>query len=135
MRRIGVSHGSDGWTSEERWTSIRMRPNFNDFIVHKGYVFGFDGPNLVCIDIEDGKRKWRGDRYTGQLLLLADQDLLLVWSEEGQVALVEAVPDRFTELGRFQAVEGKAWSHPAMAGNILLLRNDREMVAYRLPLE
>ena len=134
MRRIGVNHSPDGWSTLERWTSIRMRPNFNDFIIHKGYIFGFDGPNLACMDIEDGKRKWRGDRYTGQLLLLADQDLLLVWSEEGQVAMVEARPDKFTELGRFQAVEGKAWSHPAMADNILLLRNDREMVAYRLPL-
>ncbi|MEA3462283.1 MAG: PQQ-binding-like beta-propeller repeat protein [Bacteroidota bacterium] len=135
MRRIGVSHGPDGWITDEHWTSIRMRPNFNDFIVHKGHVYGFDGPNLVCMDLEDGKRKWRGDRYTGQLLLLAEQNLLLVWSEEGQVALVEAVPDGFTKLGRFQAVEGKAWSHPAMAGNIFLARNDKEMVAYRLPLE
>lgn len=135
MRRIGIARGADGWSTEERWTSIRMRPNFNDFIVHKGFLFGFDGPNLACMDIEDGMRKWRGERYSGQLLLLADQDLLLVLSEEGEIALVEAVPDKFTELGRFQAVVGKAWSHPALADDILLVRNNREMVAYRLPLE
>jgi len=135
MRRVGIDHGPDGWNTEARWTSIRLRPNFNDFIVHKGFIYGFDGPNLACIDLEDGKRKWRGDRYTGQLLLLADQDLLLVLAEDGVIALVDAVPDRFTELGRFQAVVGKTWSHPALADNVLLVRNSNEMVAFRLAVE
>jgi len=135
MRRIGVAHGPDGWTTEELWTSIRMRPNFNDFIINKEHLYGFDGPNLACMEIGNGKRKWRGDRYSGQLLLLADQDLLLVLSEEGEVALVEATPDRFIELARFQAVEGKTWSHPALAGDVLVIRNAREMVAFRLSLD
>lgn len=132
MRRIGVSNGPDGWSSEERWTTIRMRPNFNDFIIHKDHLFGFDGPNMACMQIEDGSRKWKGNRYSGQLLLLAEQDLLLVLSEEGEIALVEAVPDSFRELAKIQAVEGKTWSHPALAGNVLLVRNSQEMVALRL---
>lgn len=132
MRRIGVSNGPGGWSSEERWTSIRMRPNFNDFLVHKGYLYGFDGPNMACMQIEDGSRKWKGNRYSGQLLLLADQDLLLVLSEEGEIALVEAVSDSFRELAKIQAVEGKTWSHPALADDVLLVRNSQEMVAFRL---
>ena len=44
---------------------------------------------------QDGKRKWKGGRYgDGQLVLLPDQDLLLVVSEEGELALVKATPDR-----------------------------------------
>lgn len=135
IRRIGITKESNEWSAEERWTSIRMRPNFNDFIIHKGFIYGFDGPNLACLDKEDGSRKWRGDRYTGQLLLLEDQDLLIVLSERGEIALVEAVSDKFTELGRFQAVVGKTWSHPALADNILLVRNSKEMVAFRLPVD
>jgi len=35
IRRIGVSNTSGEWKFEDRWTSKQLRPNFNDFIVHK----------------------------------------------------------------------------------------------------
>jgi outer membrane protein assembly factor BamB len=134
-RRLAVASGSSGWSAEEVWTSSGLKPYFNDLVVHDGHAFGFDGSILACIDLRDGKRIWKGGRYGyGQLLLLADQDLLLVLSEEGELALVAAAPDQFTEIARFPAVEGKTWNHPVLAGNILLVRNGQEMVAFRLPL-
>jgi hypothetical protein len=135
MRRIAVAHGTGGWTVQERWTTNGLKPNFNDFVVHEGHAFGFDGSILACIDLQDGKRKWKGGRYgNGQLVLLPDQHLLLVLSEEGELALVGATPDRFTEIARFPAMQDKTWNHPVLAGNVLLVRNGQEMVAFRLSL-
>ncbi len=134
-RRLAVAHGPDGWTVEERWTSIGLKPYFNDFVVHKSHAFGFDGSILACIGLQDGKRKWKGGRYgNGQLVLLPDQDLLLVLSEEGELALVGATTDQFTELARFPAIEGKTWNHPVLVGDLLLARNGEQMAAFRLSL-
>ncbi len=135
MLRIGITHGSGGWTTQERWTSIGLKPYFNDFVVHKGHAFGFDGSRLACIDLKDGKRKWKDGHYGhGQIVLLPDQDLLLVLSEKGELALVGANPDQFTELAKRPAIEGKTWNHPVLAGDVLLVRNGEEMVAFRVPL-
>jgi outer membrane protein assembly factor BamB len=133
IRRITVSGGPDKWMTSEGWTSSGIMVNFNDFVIHKGYAYGFDGPAMVCIDLRDGKRMWRGARYRGFLLLLADQNLILVLSEKGELALVQADPHHFNELSLFPAIKGKTWNHPVLAGNILVVRNAQEMAAFRLP--
>ena len=112
-----------------------MKPAFNDYVVHKGYAYGFDGSILAAVDLADGSRKWKGGRYgNGQLVLLADQDLLLVISEEGELALVSATPDQYKEIARIPALNAKTWNHPVVVHDILLIRNGEEMAAYRLPL-
>jgi len=134
-RRLAVAHGPNGWNVEERWTSNGLKPYYNDFVVHKGFAFGFDGSILACIDMNTGKRVWKGGRYgNGQLLLLADQDVLLVLSEDGDLALVAATPDEFKEVARVPALEGKTWNHPVIVGDVLLVRNGEEMAALRLSL-
>jgi outer membrane protein assembly factor BamB len=134
VRRISVTKEADGWNIKEKWTSSEMKLLFNDCVVNKDYAYGFDGPSLTCLDLNNGKRMWRGGRYRGWLLLLADQDLLLVLTEKGELALVPADPAKFTELCLFPAIKGKTWNHPALAGNILVVRNSQEMAAYKLPL-
>jgi outer membrane protein assembly factor BamB len=133
LRRLAVSQAGGQWSVQERWMSRGLKPYFNDFVIHKGHAYGFDGNILSSIDLADGARKWKGGRYgAGQLVLLADQDLLLVISEEGELALVSAAPDGFKEVARAPAIEGKTWNHPVLVRDVLLVRNDHEMAAFRL---
>lgn len=134
IRRLSIVQESSGWTITERWTSDYVKPYFNDSVVHNGHVYGFDGPRIACIDIADGARKWKGGRYgRGQFVLLADQDVLLILSEKGELALVQAMAEEFTEIARIPAIEGKTWNHPVIVRDVLLIRNAQEMAAYRLP--
>ena len=134
LRRLAVSRAPGGaWNVEERWTSRGLKPYFSDYVVHKGHAYGFDGLIMSAINLETGERVWKGGRYgAGQVLLLPDQDLLLVLSEEGDLALVAATPDKHTELAKFKAIEGKTWNHPVLIDDLLLVRNGEEMAAFRL---
>ena len=117
VRRIGVARDGDEWTVSERWSSNRLKPYFNDLVLHRGHAYGFDGAILACIDLADGARKWKGGRYgQGQLVLLADQDVLLVLSEDGELVLVEARPDQFTELARVPVNERQDVESPGACG-------------------
>jgi hypothetical protein len=134
-RRLHVTRAAGSWAIEERWTSNGLKPYFNDFVVHKGHAYGFDGSILASIGVADGVRKWKGGRFgNGQLVLLPEQDLLLVISEDGELALVSATPDKFTEVARFPALNAKTWNHPVIVRDVLLVRNGEEMAAFRLPL-
>lgn len=133
-RRLHVSQEANGWKIEERWTSSGLKPNFNDFVVHKGHAYGFDNNILAAINIETGERVWKGGRYgNGQMVLLKDQDLLLVTAEDGELALVSATPDAYAEVARMRIFEGKTWNHPVIVRGILLVRNGEEMAAFKLP--
>jgi len=131
---IDVAQNNNAWSAKQAWVSRQLKPSFDDYVIQGGYAYGFDGAVFSCIDIRDGKRMWRGGHYGhGQVVLLADQKLLLVIGEEGQAILVRATPKASEELAQFQAIAGKTWNHPAIAGGKLYVRNGQEVAAFELP--
>jgi outer membrane protein assembly factor BamB len=132
-RRLHVGRQENGWVAREVWTSGAIKPFYNDLVVHQGHIYGFDAKFFTCVDLEEGQGRWRARGYgNGQVLLLADQGLLLVLTEKGEVALLRASPEGHRELGRFQAIQGKTWNHPVVAHGKLFVRNGEEAACYQL---
>jgi outer membrane protein assembly factor BamB len=128
---LKVSQDQGNWTVKQLWTSMKLQSRFSNPVTYQGYLYGLDQGVLVCLDSDEGGRKWRGTNYgQGQLLLAGD--VLVVLAEDGELALVEATPKAFHELGRFQALDGHTWNYPTLAGGKVYVRNDREMAAYDL---
>ena len=93
-----------------------LKTKFTNAVIRDGYAYGLDEDVLACIDMATGKRKWMKGRYNhGQVLLVGD--LLLVQSETGDVALVEAKPRRISRARRGSPPStGKAGTTPCSAG-------------------
>ncbi len=127
-----ISRDGDDWQVEPIWKSRGLKTKFTNAVLHDGYAYGLDEDVLTCIDLATGKRQWLKGRYNhGQVVLVGD--LLLVQSESGEVALVEADPKRYHELTRFTAVNGQSWNCPALAGRKLLVRTEEEAACWELP--
>lgn len=130
---LDVSRDGDRWSAVPRWTSKDLKPEFPDFVLHRGHAYGFDVSMFCCIDLATGKRCWKGGRYgRGQVVQLANQELLLVMSESGEAVLLAADPNQHRELGRFRALDGKTWNHPVIAHSRLYARNAEELACYDL---
>ena len=118
-------------TATTVWENINMKNKFNSSVYYNGYVYGLDEGILTCLDVNTGERKWKGGRYGyGQVILASGH--LIVTTEQGELVLVKATPDQYTELAKFSAIEGKTWNYPAIANGRLLVRNQTQMACFSL---
>jgi outer membrane protein assembly factor BamB len=109
-----------------------LQTKFNNVVVHNGHAFGLSEGILECVDLENGRRRWKRGRY-GHGQILGVGDLLLVLAEEGELHLLELNPERFVHLGSVQALNGKTWNNLCLYGKRLLVRNATEAACFELP--
>jgi outer membrane protein assembly factor BamB len=109
-----------------------LQTKFTNVAVISGHVYGLSDGILECVELQSGQRRWKKGRYNhGQILGVGAK--ILVVSEDGRVALVEANPEKFVELTSFQAIEGLTWNNLCLYGKLLLVRNGKEAACYQLP--
>ena len=124
-----VSRAGDAFSATTIWEGRTMKNKFTSSLLHDGYLYGMDEAIMACVEAATGQLKWKGGRYGyGQVMLAGDH--LVVLTEDGDVVLVKATPERHEEVARFAAIEGKTWNHPVIADGRLLVRNLREMAAF-----
>ncbi|MEZ6126675.1 MAG: PQQ-binding-like beta-propeller repeat protein [Planctomycetaceae bacterium] len=95
-------------------------------------LVGLDNGILVGVNAQTGDQLWKDGRYGhGQVLKVGHH--LLVIDEQGSLHLLK--PDAVGQhaIAEFPVFDRKTWNHPAMANDLLLLRNDQEMVCLKLP--
>ncbi len=128
---IEISSKGEAFETQKIWANTRMKNKFGSSVLHEGFIYGFDEAILACIDSSTGDLKWKGGRYGYGQLLLASGYLVII-SESGELALVKASPEKYEEVARFQAIEGKTWNMPAIADGRLIVRNASEMACFRI---
>lgn len=128
---VEISGSGKSFTARTVWENTNMKNKFNSSVIYQGHAYGLDEGILTCVDVNTGERKWKGGRYGyGQVLLASGH--LIVMGENGELILVKATPQQHTEVARFQAIQGKSWNYPAIAGGRLLVRNANEMAAFNI---
>ncbi len=129
VARLEASDG--GYEVEEVWQNAEMNNHFNSSVIHDGYIYGFDNNILKSVAVADGERMWAKRGFGEGSLILADGHLIIL-TERGQLVLAKATPEGFEEASRFQAIEGKCWTSPALAGGKLYIRNLQQMMSLDL---
>lgn len=129
---LEVNSGTNGTLQVTRvWASRRLKAKFHHPVRRENHVYGLDDGMWACLDLSDGSQPWKGGRYGhGQGLLIGENYLLM--AESGELILLELRPDAPRELERYRVFDRKTWNPIALAGNLLLVRNDEEAVLLKL---
>ncbi len=128
---LEVKKNGEKFTAQQLWRNKFLKNKFTSSVFHEGYVYGLDEDILTCLDAETGKRMWKDGRYDyGQILLASGH--ILVLAGNGDLALVKATADKWTEVARVPLLNGKTWNHPVISEGKLLVRNAVEMICLDL---
>jgi outer membrane protein assembly factor BamB len=133
---LEISGDSGGLTARPAWKNEVLKINLATPVLVRGQLY-CQGPNrdYVCVDAATGRIRWtqagfgNGKRDYSSTMVLGDK--LLVLTEDGQLILLKANPDRYEELGRLQ-VCGNTWSFPAYVDGKIYVRDGRQLVCLDL---
>lgn len=117
-----------------------MRNHFNNSILLDGYLYGFDGNSnlgrvvqLTCMNFSTGAVAWNQRGLGCGSLMIADGKLLML-SEDGQLVLARATPEKYEELARSDFLEGRCWTVPVLLDGRVYGRNATgRLVCVELP--
>lgn len=115
-------------SAAEIWRSRDMKNQFSSSILHNGTLYGFDNGTLKALDAATGAERWK-QRGLGHGSLILAAGNLIVLSDRGTLALLEATPKEYKQLGAIRVLEGKCWTAPTLANGRLYLRNEEHLIA------
>ena len=128
---LELNRTGGGFSVKELWRNKFLKNKFTSSVLHNGHLYGLDEDILVCLDAATGERRWKDGRYGYGQVILASGHLVILCGN-GDLALVQALPDRHMEIARVPGIKGKTWNHPALAGGKLFVRNAVEMACFDL---
>ena len=121
----------DKITPTEVYSLAKLQNHHGGLVLVGDNIYG-TASALMCVDFATGKVQWE-DRSVGKGSIAAADGRLYVRGETGPVALVDASPAAYKELGRFTP-EGSSskncWPHPVIANGHLLLRDQGTLNSY-----
>jgi outer membrane protein assembly factor BamB len=135
-----VVRNDGGFEAKELWRVIGNKDVaslWSTPVQKDGFLYGmisfkrFGSGPLKCVDLKTGAVRWEQPGFGAGQVILAGKYLLAL-ADDGQLVVVEAVPDAYKEVVRFKAVAGKCWSTPALSNGRVFLRSTKEGACFDL---
>lgn len=122
---------------EEAYFNTKLPTEIGGALMVDGHLYGSSGQTLVCADFKTGAIRWEERIDAPGALIAADQRLYL-YGENGRVSLIEASPSDYRVVGQFTPADGpeaanrmeKTWAYPAISNGRLYIRNKNSLWSY-----
>jgi len=126
----------DGKKAEIVWRNKEFVNLMGGFVVKDGFMYGsaYLQPKWFCIDLKTGLTKYIAKEVGGGPVIYADGLFYCYAEKDGEMALAEGSPEKFSVISKFKVPLGTAqhWAHPVIAGKKLYLRHNDALMVYDL---
>jgi outer membrane protein assembly factor BamB len=134
-----ITKSGDEWSATELWreTGNKIANHWSTPVFKDGYLYGmfqfkeYGTGALKCVDVKSGKEVWSQPNFgPGNVTLVGDK--LLALTDAGDLVLINPSPEKYSEVSRFHAVDGKCWSTPSIADGRVYVRSVKEGACYEV---
>jgi outer membrane protein assembly factor BamB len=130
---LEISQKAGAFSAREVWRSNRLRGSNGPTLYRNGFLYGFAGAFLICLNADTQEVRWRERTGEGTLIAVGD-DLVMLGQESGELLVAAISPDGFKARRRANVLEPgtRAVTGPSFADGRLYVRNLRQIVALRI---
>ena len=124
----------DGKKAEIAWRNKEFINLMGGFILKDGMIYGgaYLQPKWFCIDPATGQTKYISKELGGGPVIFADGLFYCYAEKDGEMALVNGIPEQFSIVSKFKVPLGTAqhWAHPVIADGKLFIRHNEALMVY-----
>ena len=132
-----ITKDGEKFSATQVYSSKNMVNHHGGVILLDGYVYGYsDGKGWVCQDLKTGAIKWKEKDALGKGSIAYADGRFYLRAEKtggGTIALIEASPAGYKEVGRFtqpKVSDKQLWPHPVIANGKLYIRDMDNLFCY-----
>jgi len=132
-RLVEITRTGDTFSVREVWRTPRLRSAYGPVVHRDGFLYGFGGPFLLCLDASTGEVRWRQRLYDGALVRVGAH-LIVLGQKSGLLRIVDATHEGYREHLRAEVLPAgvTAMTGPSYAAGRVYVRTIDEVAAFAL---
>lgn len=128
---VQVDFAESGFVAKELWQSRHLKRSFNVPVFHDGYLYGYSGQFITCVDAENGETVWKSREPGDGFIILVDGNLVVL-TKRGSLHIAPATPEGYQEKANLKMFEGIAWTPPSFANGRIFARSLDEIASVQV---
>lgn len=128
---IDLAPEGKNFTPREVWKSKNIKLTYVVTVYHHGYLFGYSGRFLTCLDINTGKSVWKSRKPGDGFPIVLDGHLVII-TKKGTLSIAPASPEGFNEIASLKLFDQLVWTAPSFANGKIYLRSLSEIACVEI---
>lgn len=131
---VRVSQAAGKWSTTELWRNADIPMYMSSPVEIGGALFGLTHRNrgqFFAVETATGKLLWTSPGRQGEnAAITAAGDVLIGTTTEGQLVVLRRSAKAFEEVRRYAVADSPIWAHPALAGNVILIKDAESLTSW-----